>query len=536
MNESFLFTDLVPILQANLQSSSICINHHTDFENKPFLLITPLHMRNFKSRYVPSFTVVLIPDEMRGVTVILQTSQGEAVDMTLGLNLPEDIHQIKRFIFKCIEGKLCEGVSVQESLEYGKVKTCENVVVDDQSQVCSSCHELRTIVSGEQTKAKETEKDEVHDEKFAMLRIRQLPISIVDENEPPKPATTAMSNSVTVNGISDLKNSDWKNLGREPAIVLEEDAYTGDASSYYFPSDDIDPPKAHKFVKTKRKTKYPKISGIRPPAPPKEKKALPDFNEDLDYFKIGDNSWECKICFSPFKRGSKMRAHKLKHESLMDIHAEIKCPLCKLSFTKLTLNEHFTAAHKEKEGFGVCVECEEFHPKAELIKHLKQKHKNITGVYSCEFCGRSFIEKNKLEMHRILDHNQEGEPNICSFCGKDYKHKAILQKHVYSLHKDLHGPYDCGKCGKIFVTYTLYRKHIQSHSLVKPYQCNLCKYGAYFSNNMRQHVQKVHHVKEGKEKQMEFYSKIGEWEYDFVVHPSNYVPNKNVPQEPKAVL
>ncbi|KAI5634407.1 hypothetical protein NE865_12832 [Phthorimaea operculella] len=99
---------------------------------------------------------------------------------------------------------------------------------------------------------------------------------------------------------------------------------------------------------------------------------------------------------------------------------------------------------------------------------MQSKHPtNCRGRYICEICDASFIQKSKLQRHKLVIHTKE-KKYACKECGKAFNNACSLRKHGL-LHSG-ERPYMCPHCPRLFRDSSNLKKHINNKhsSTVKP--------------------------------------------------------------------
>ncbi|KAI9728667.1 MAG: zinc-finger protein [Chrysothrix sp. TS-e1954] len=111
---------------------------------------------------------------------------------------------------------------------------------------------------------------------------------------------------------------------------------------------------------------------------------------------------------------------------------------------------------------------------------------------SCDrFLQRSFQARPKLKRH--MQTHTLWKPFVCDVCGVQMKTKDAMDKHARTHTGER--PYKCEEpgCDKIFATSTELKTHMVVHSGAKPHKCSLCNECFADSSNLSKH-RKVHFV------------------------------------------
>ena len=85
-----------------------------------------------------------------------------------------------------------------------------------------------------------------------------------------------------------------------------------------------------------------------------------------------------------------------------------------------------------------------FSGSAKLIKHLRNKHKieietiaksNDPERFKCDFCGKIFAKKVRLEDH--MNVHKGIKPHLCPYCNQGFACRANKCAHVKAAHKGI---------------------------------------------------------------------------------------------------
>ena len=216
-------------------------------------------------------------------------------------------------------------------------------------------------------------------------------------------------------------------------------------------------------------SKHKRIDGIRDEA--MMEKVCPNCGKVLPNLKALDNHIRracaaidygesiCGECGKKFNHPDKLNAHiKAQHS----IHKpQYICNICgKILISTTGLKSHHKAVHE--------------------IRELKCK---------CDICGKPCVDSNALRVHRKT-HTEKKAP--CPICGMKVR---ILKNHMDNVHtKDEDKKFQCQDCGKGFMDKIKLEYHrMNMHLKTKPYNC---RYGCDISyndmSNRNSHERKTH--------------------------------------------
>ena len=95
-------------------------------------------------------------------------------------------------------------------------------------------------------------------------------------------------------------------------------------------------------------------------------------------------------------------------------------------------------------------------------------------MFQCEFCDKSFKNKNMLKIHLKATHNLS---HLCQKCTKSFETKDLLKAHIEGAHLDSKKAFPCDKCDKILMSEFALKNHVtavheKDVKVIKCYKCN----------------------------------------------------------------
>jgi len=180
------------------------------------------------------------------------------------------------------------------------------------------------------------------------------------------------------------------------------------------------------------------------------------------------------------------------------------CNLCKKILRKEVFEEHVKGCNPVKESV-VCNICGKTISKASISTHMKIVHPSgpLEKKFMCDKCDKTFVDAWHLKVHA----RSHVEKTACLECGVKVRKMKL---HMRTAHTpDDQKKYQCPDCGKGFIDKRPLGIHrMNVHLKLQPYKC---RYGcdiAYNDSSNRNHHEKKKHgklfttVKEEKLKEM----------------------------------
>ncbi|XP_037947773.1 zinc finger protein 182-like isoform X2 [Teleopsis dalmanni] len=100
------------------------------------------------------------------------------------------------------------------------------------------------------------------------------------------------------------------------------------------------------------------------------------------------------------------------------------------------------------------------------------KRKRFNGQYSCSYCGKSFPNHSRMQIHRVIHEPNNRATFNCEICGRLYTSKQAMDVHIKTTHQKTGFP--CEICGKVYAIRKGLEIHMRFHNGDFPFHCDLC--------------------------------------------------------------
>ena len=216
---------------------------------------------------------------------------------------------------------------------------------------------------------------------------------------------------------------------------------------------------------------------------------------------------------------------KTKSKPKFKDNFENMCDLCFESFDCPESLKNHRDVHQDGE-FKICMHCNYRNKNWIHVKYHIDRHHPDHGEkqHFCELCGKGYIFKGTLQVHRKKSHSKEQnkQERVCHVCGfstfsKDRIHRHILEKHepekhqkcphcdyhtgyfsgiqshIDGMHSELYDKnFDCCHCDKRFIFEHSLKKHLSKLQTRKQLLCKICGVQPMKLVDLLSHVKENH--------------------------------------------
>lgn len=145
----------------------------------------------------------------------------------------------------------------------------------------------------------------------------------------------------------------------------------------------------------------------------------------------------------PRKSYYQPKTNRLEHDKFLQQHYKITCNKCHLPFdTFPLLCKHYSKEHNER-GFVTCCEMK-FFDRSLLVDHINY-HLN-PEYFKCKDCGKVLTQRRCLWAHMKL---HEEKKFCCDVCDKKFVQKSKLERHKLTHLPAQEKKFPCNECGKL---------------------------------------------------------------------------------------
>ncbi|XP_069363786.1 PR domain zinc finger protein 5-like isoform X17 [Maniola hyperantus] len=223
-------------------------------------------------------------------------------------------------------------------------------------------------------------------------------------------------------------------------------------------------------------------------------------NNYTEFLKVDCSELACRICDQPFDNIPLIAQHiAQEHGKDVNLNVEIGmqmfklgpekwvCALCKIKLPSLRELSRHTSCHYHKYTCETCGKS--YINKENLQRHIQYAHSDFK---ICIKCKKSFISVQERRKH-VVD-SPKCWPFSCPQCGQRFLTRRIKGDHMREAHGQAPRTYTCPDCGQVFDKWHHYKAHFILSHTNDTYSCSFCKLKFDSKRNLAEHV--VIHTKE----------------------------------------
>ncbi|KAG7306578.1 hypothetical protein JYU34_007948 [Plutella xylostella] len=188
---------------------------------------------------------------------------------------------------------------------------------------------------------------------------------------------------------------------------------------------------------------------------------------------------KCNVCDKTLATRHSLRDHmQRRHQGVAPVY---ECNVCDKKYKgRQGLALHIKTTHNTNADDGrppaYCVECNKHFPTQSIFKqHLQTSKKHAAPRYECDHCGSKSINKQALQHH--IDSTHMKIPRYeCETCDQKFITILYLKRHKQNAHggKKAVKKHVCHVCGKEYTVKKNLAEHMNTHSGLRPFECNVC--------------------------------------------------------------
>lgn len=146
------------------------------------------------------------------------------------------------------------------------------------------------------------------------------------------------------------------------------------------------------------------------------------------------------------------------------------CESCGKSYINNTgLKVHVRSC--TKKGIYPCLKChKEFLSTEERREHVVSSKR--CWHYVCEVCKTRFVSWRQKQEHLVEVHGRPKRTHTCPECGEVFEKGDWFRKHFRTIHS--HKMLKCLYCDKLWENKHSLERHLVTHTKEKPYPCEYC--------------------------------------------------------------
>ncbi|CAB3261056.1 unnamed protein product [Arctia plantaginis] len=198
-----------------------------------------------------------------------------------------------------------------------------------------------------------------------------------------------------------------------------------------------------------------------------DKEMYTDTMKHIIPFKFDTEYLQCIVCCKQFDYFKHLSEHMNEH------YRNYSCDICGRGFiNKRALKTHLI---RHKKGVFICSYCSKvFDTRIKMREHERVLHIRASKTRKCGYCDEKFMDPVRKTCHEVSVHGAPTPSFECKACGKKYDSQRALKSHTnqYHLMLKLH---TCSDCGKGFYYKNELKRHEVKHTGLREFQCDVCR-------------------------------------------------------------
>ncbi|XP_045506033.1 gastrula zinc finger protein XlCGF26.1-like isoform X10 [Colias croceus] len=205
-----------------------------------------------------------------------------------------------------------------------------------------------------------------------------------------------------------------------------------------------------------------------------------DINTDVEIgmqmFKLGQERWVCALCSVKVPCLRELSRHTSSH------YHKYTCETCGKSYiNRENLQRHAQYGHSDAK---VCMKCKQVFQNTEARRqHILSSEK--CWPMSCAFCGMRFLTRKAKFAHCAEVHGQGPKEYKCPECSMVFNKWTPYRAHFVLSHTN--NIFTCSFCGLQFDNKRALDEHVVSHTKEKAFTCTVCSKSFARKKNLIQH-------------------------------------------------